>query len=67
MGRAAAAIHAPSPAAVAAFVCAAIGVPLTVANDAGPGALGVVLLLAALAAGAASVVPQAPLRETDDG
>jgi hypothetical protein len=55
------------PAAVAAFVYAAIGVPLTVANDAGAGFLGVVLLLAALAAGTASVVPQAALRETDSG
>jgi hypothetical protein len=45
------------PATVAAFVCAAIVVPLTVANDAGAGFLGVVLLLAALAAGTASVVP----------
>jgi hypothetical protein len=56
------------PAAVAAFVWAAIGVALTVANDAGVGLVrGVVLLLAAVAAGAAFVVPQAALRETDDG
>jgi hypothetical protein len=51
------------PAAVAAFVWAAIGVALTVANDAGMGLVrGVVLLLAAVATGAASVVPQAALR-----
>jgi hypothetical protein len=56
------------PAAVAAFVWAAIGVALTVAKDAGVGLVrGVVLLLAALAAGAAFVVPQAALRETDSG
>jgi hypothetical protein len=50
------------PAAVVAFVCAAIGVPLTVANDAGAG---LVLVLAAVAAGAAFVVPPAALNESD--
>jgi hypothetical protein len=44
-------------------------VPLTAANDAGAGfVLGVVLLLAALAAGAPpSSCPRAALGETDDG
>jgi cytochrome d ubiquinol oxidase subunit II len=56
------------PAGVAAFVCAAIGVPLTAASDAGAGlVLGVVLLLAAVAAGAVFVVPQVALSETKDG
>ena len=55
------------PAAVAAFVWAAIWVALTVANDAGAGFLGVVLLLAAVAAGAPFVVTRAALRRTDDG
>ena len=49
---------------VVAFVCAAIGMPLTVANDAGAG---LVLLLAAMAAGAAFVVPPAALNESHDG
>jgi hypothetical protein len=38
--------------------------PLTVANDAGAG---LVLLLAAMAAGAAFVVPPAALNESHDG
>jgi hypothetical protein len=54
------------PAAVAAFVYAAIGVPLTVANDAGAELVrGVVLLLAAVAAGTASV--NAPGSTQGDG
>jgi hypothetical protein len=51
------------PAAVAAFVWAAIWVALTVANDASAGLVrGVVLLHAALAAGTTSLVPQAALK-----
>jgi hypothetical protein len=50
------------PATVAAFVCAAIGGAAQRANDAGGGFVGVVLLLAALAAGTASVVPRAALK-----
>jgi hypothetical protein len=43
-------------------------VALTVGNDAGAGLVrGVVLLLAAVAAGAPFVVTRAALRETDDG
>jgi hypothetical protein len=42
-------------------------VALTVGNDAGAGVSGVVLLLAAVAAGAPFVVTRAALRGTDDG
>jgi cytochrome bd ubiquinol oxidase subunit II len=53
-------------AGVAALACAAIGVPLTLVSHAGGGLIaGVVLLLAAVAAGAAFVVPQAAL-DIDD-
>jgi cytochrome bd ubiquinol oxidase subunit II len=46
------------PAGVAAAACALLGVPLTFVSDGGVGlALGVVLLLAAVAAGALFVVP----------
>jgi cytochrome d ubiquinol oxidase subunit II len=50
------------PLGIAAGVCAALGVPLTLIFDAGPAlALGVVLLLAAIAAAAAFVVPKVAL------
>jgi cytochrome bd ubiquinol oxidase subunit II len=50
------------PAGVAAAACAALGVPLTFLSDGGVGlALGVVLLLAAVASAAAFVVPQVVL------
>jgi cytochrome bd ubiquinol oxidase subunit II len=50
------------PAGVAAAVCAALGVPLTLLFDSGvPLALGIVLMLAAIAAGAAFVVPKIAL------
>jgi cytochrome bd ubiquinol oxidase subunit II len=56
------------PAGIAAAVCAAIGVPLTFLSDAGPTlALGVVLLLAAVAAAIVFVVPQLTLDDTDNG
>jgi cytochrome bd ubiquinol oxidase subunit II len=56
------------PAGVAAAVCAALGVPLTLLSDAGAGlALGVVLLLVAAAAAAVFLVPQVALGDTDDG
>jgi hypothetical protein len=56
------------PAGVAAAVCAALGVPLTFLSDGGVGlALGVVLLLAAVAAGASFVVPQVALGGDADG
>ena len=47
------------PAGIAAAVCAAIGVPLTLVSDGGAAlAVGVVLLLAAVAAAIVFVVPQ---------
>jgi hypothetical protein len=47
---------------VAAAACAALGVPLTFLSDGGVGlALGVVLLLAAVASAASFVVPQVVL------
>jgi cytochrome d ubiquinol oxidase subunit II len=50
------------PVAVAAALCAALGVPLLLVNDGGAGlALGVVLVLAAVAAASAFVVPQVAL------
>ena len=55
------------PIGVGAVVCAAIGAPVTLTSDAGAGlVLGVVLALAAVAAGAAFVVSHASLSETDD-
>jgi hypothetical protein len=54
-------------AGVAAAVCAALGVPLTVLSDAGPTLVaGVVLLLVAVAAAVVFVVPQITLPDTDD-
>jgi cytochrome d ubiquinol oxidase subunit II len=51
-------------AGIAAAACAAVGVPLTFFSDGGVGlALGVVLLLAAVAAAALFVVPQVALGE----
>jgi hypothetical protein len=51
-------------AGAAATVCAALGVPLTFLSDGGaPLALGVVLLLAAIASAAAYVVPRVALRQ----
>jgi cytochrome d ubiquinol oxidase subunit II len=48
--------------------CAALGVPLTFLSDSGPTlALGVVLLLVAVAAAVVFVVPQVTLGDTDDG
>jgi len=45
-----------------------IGTPLTVASDGGAGLLvGVVLVLAAVAAGAAYLVPQVALADRDRG
>ncbi len=56
------------PAGIAAVLCAAIGVPLTFLSDAGPMlALGVVLLLAAVAAAIVFVVPQLTLEDSDNG
>jgi len=56
------------PAGIAAALCAAIGVPVTFLSDAGPAlALGVVLLLAAVAAAIVFVVPQVTLEDTDNG
>jgi cytochrome d ubiquinol oxidase subunit II len=53
--------------AVVAGVCAALGVPLTLVFDGGPPlALGVVLLLAAIAAAAAFVVPKVAFGEKGD-
>ena len=53
---------------VAAAVCALLGVPLTFVSDGGAGlAVGVTLLLAAVAAAAAFVVPQVALDEDADG
>jgi cytochrome bd ubiquinol oxidase subunit II len=50
------------PAGIAAAACAALGVPLTFLSDGGVGlALGVVLLLAAVASAASFVVPQVVL------
>lgn len=55
------------PAGVVAAVCAALGVPLTLLSDGGTGlVLGVVLLLAAVAAAAVFVVPQVALGEPED-
>jgi len=56
------------PAGIAAAVCAALGVALTLLFDGGLGlALGVVLLLAAVASAASFVVPQVALaRDVDD-
>jgi len=63
-------VPAPEPgrrAGVAAGVCAALGVPLTLLSDAGVGlALGVVLLLGAVAAAAFFVVPQVTLGDPDE-
>jgi cytochrome d ubiquinol oxidase subunit II len=54
-------------AGVAATVCAALGVPFTFLSDGGaPLALGVVLLLVAIASAAAYVVPRVALRQ-DEG
>jgi cytochrome bd ubiquinol oxidase subunit II len=54
-------------AGVAAGACAALGVPLTLISDAGaPLALGVVTLLAAIAAAAAFVVPRVALGDKGD-
>jgi cytochrome d ubiquinol oxidase subunit II len=56
------------PAGVAAAVCAAVGVPLTFLSDGGVGlAIGVVLLLAALAAAASFLVPHVALGGDADG
>jgi cytochrome bd ubiquinol oxidase subunit II len=56
------------PAGVAAAVCAVLGVPLTFLSDGGLGlAVGVVLLLAAVAAAALFVVPQVALGGDADG
>ena len=56
------------PAGIAAAACAVLGVPLTFFFDGGAGlAAGVVLLLAAVAAGAVFVVPQVVLDEDADG
>jgi cytochrome bd ubiquinol oxidase subunit II len=56
------------PAGIAAGACAAVGVPLTFLSDGGVGlAVGVVLLLAAVASAASFVVPQVVLRgDVDD-
>jgi cytochrome bd ubiquinol oxidase subunit II len=55
------------PAGITAAVCAAIGVPLTFASDGGAGLVaGVILVLAAVAAGAAYLVPQVALADADD-
>jgi hypothetical protein len=49
-------------------VCAAIGVPLTFFSDGGVSlAIGVILVLAALAAAASFVVPQVALGGDGDG
>jgi cytochrome bd ubiquinol oxidase subunit II len=54
-------------AGIAAAVCATLGVPLTFFSDAGVGlALGVVLLMLAVAAAAVFVVPHVALGESDD-
>jgi cytochrome bd ubiquinol oxidase subunit II len=56
-----------NPAGVAAVVCAALGVPLTLLSSAGAGlALGIVLLLAAVAAAAGFVVPEVAAEGRDD-
>ena len=56
------------PAGIAAAVCAAVGGPLTFASDGGAGLVaGVILVLAAVAAGAAYLVPQVAVADTDDG
>jgi hypothetical protein len=73
VGSAQAPTGAPAPepgrgAGVAAALCAALGVPLTFLSDGGVGlALGVVLLLAAVAAAASFVVPQVALGGDADG
>jgi cytochrome bd ubiquinol oxidase subunit II len=73
VGRAQAPTGAPAPepgrrVGVAAAFCAALGVPLTFLSDGGVGlALGVVLLLAAVAAAASFVVPQVALGGDADG
>jgi cytochrome d ubiquinol oxidase subunit II len=55
-------------AGIAAAVCAALGVPLTFLSDAGVTlALGVVLLLVAVAAATAFLVPRVTLADPDDG
>jgi cytochrome bd ubiquinol oxidase subunit II len=55
------------PAGVAAVACAVLGVPLTFVSDGGVGlALGVILLMAAVAAAALFVVPQVALGEGAD-
>jgi cytochrome d ubiquinol oxidase subunit II len=54
-------------AGLAAAVCAVVGVPLTFLSDAGPGlALGVALMLVAVAAAIAFVVPQVTLGDPED-
>jgi hypothetical protein len=56
------------PVGVAAAVCAAVGVPLTFFSDRGVGlAIGVILLLAALAAAASFIVPQVAVGGDADG
>ena len=56
------------PVGIAAAVCAAIGAPLTFVSDGGAGlVVGVVLVLAAVAAGAAYMVPQVALADRDRG
>jgi cytochrome d ubiquinol oxidase subunit II len=61
---------APEPgrrAGLAAVICAAIGVPLTFFSDTGAAlALGVVLLLAAVAAAIVFLVPQVTLEDADE-
>jgi cytochrome bd ubiquinol oxidase subunit II len=55
------------PAGIAAAACAALGLPLTLIFDGGaPLALGVVLLLTAIAAAAAYVVPKVALEDQGD-
>ena len=54
-------------AGIAAAVCATLGVPLMFFSDAGVGlALGVVLLMLAVAAAAVFLVPQVALGDSDD-
>ncbi len=55
------------PTGIAAAVCAALGVPLTLLSDGGAGlVLGVVLLLAAVAAAAVFVAPQVALGDPEE-
>jgi cytochrome bd ubiquinol oxidase subunit II len=56
------------PLGIAAAACAVIGAPLTFGSDNGAGlVVGVILVLAAVAAGAAYLVPQVALADTNDG